>query len=495
VLFKIRNIFFFLALLLGGLVHSGHAQTNSYNGRDRIVYEGVPYYINGHNVPWNKFGGDFGNHELWGSLYDPVWFEKMFKDCQENGVNVVRLWIHCDGRANPEFDENGFCTGLDPDFFMDLDDCFRLAQKYEVMIMPCLWSFDMCKDSRESAGEYAGNHQDLLTDSTKMESYLQKCFAPMVKRYANQCNLFAWEVCNEPEWALDRTVIPADKDWAYRSYHVVPIGAMQKLTAKMASIVHRYSKKMVTTGSAAIRWNAEVEPSGIVNLWSDKMLIESNDNDSLSYLDFYQIHYYDHFKASGADPFDTTRTIDYWKFDKPTLIGETPASKRDSKVYTTDQMMDYSLKNGFAGVMFWSYNGGDGVGGWVDFKDANKKFSDNHPKLVHPSDFPCLKLIPDNLSLASTKLEKEYKLDWSVLKVAWVGSFELVTQNTDGTETALGVKMTQNGKNFSTTLSEDLIAKNNRFVLKQKDVFGYQNQTKPFSITETGIKTISTQNP
>ncbi len=492
--FRKNHIVLSIAIVTLFVARQGEAQTN-FKGRNFIQYEGAPYYINGHNVPWNKFGGDFGNHELWGSLYDSKWFENMFKESHENGVNVVRLWIHCDGRANPEFDENGFCTGFDPDFFMDLDDCFRLAQKYEIMIMPCLWSFDMCKDSRESAGEYAGNHQELLTDSAKMESYLQKCFLPMVKRYANQCNLFAWEVCNEPEWSLDRKSIPADKDWAYQSYHVVPILAMQKLTAKMASIVHRYSKKMVTTGSAAIRWNSDVAPSGIVNLWSDKMLMEANENDPLSYLDFYQIHYYDHFKASGADPYDTTRNIDYWKFDKPVLIGETPASKEKSAYYTPDQMLENALKNGYAGTMFWCYEGGDGHGAWKDFKDANKTFAQKHPQLVTPTEFPCLKLMPANLGLTSTKSDKEYKLDWSVLKFAWAGKFEFFSQNPDGSLSPLTVKINQNGKNFNTILSEEMVAKNNRFVLKQKDVFGYENQTKPFSINAEGIKTVSIQNP
>lgn len=482
------KLFIFLACLLGP---STFAQYNpKYEGMDMIKYEGSPYYVNGFNVAWNMFGGDFGNHELWGSLYDPIWFDKMFKECHDNGVNVVRLWIHCDGRANPEFDENGYVTGFDPDFFQDLDDCFRIAQKHEIMIMPCLWSFDMCKDQRESAGIYAGNHQDLLTDDAKMDSYLYKCFVPMVKRYANQCNLFAWEVCNEPEWALDRTVIPEDKYWEYRTMNVVPIGAMQKLTAKMASIVHQYSKKMVTTGSSAIRWNANVPPSSVGNLWSDAALKATVNQDPLAYLDFYQIHYYDHFQSSGADPFDLKRDIKYWQFDKPVLIGETPASKKDSKIYTPDQMMENSLQNGYAGVMFWSYNGADGVGGWQDFKEANKKFSEKHPELVKPTTFPCMKFDPSNLSLKVSSTDKGKKLDWFVYKAAFVDKFEIVNVKADGSTQVLPLKIEKTGKNFGTVLQNPLEA-GSKLIIKQKDVYGYENESKPFTLTDKGFEVVN----
>ena len=481
--------YFFLLLIAMHFSIESMSQSAKYKGLDLIQYEGAPYYINGLNVPWNKFGGDFGNHELWGSLYESAWFENMFKECQANGVNVVRMWIHCDGRANPEFDEKGYCIGFDPDFFMDLDDLFRIAQKYEVMVMPCLWSFDMCKDSRESAGEFAGNHQDLLTDSLKMESYLQKCFIPLVKRYANQCNLFAWEICNEPEWALDRSAIPTDNYWEYRTLNIVPISAMQTLTAKMASIVHRYSNKMVTTGSAAIRWNSDVEPSAVVNLWSDKMLKGIN-NDSLAFLDFYQIHYYDHFKESGSDPYDTTRNINYWKFDKPTIIGETPASKEKSKFYTPTQMLENALTNGYSGTMFWCYEGGDGHGSWKDFKDANKTFYEKHPKIVRPTDFPCLKINPESISLKANKTEKTTNLTWYVNKVAWVDKFEVVSKNLDNTETLFQEKIQQNGRIFEINLDNEVLKNSNYLFIKQKDVFGYQNQTKPFIISSEGIKIV-----
>src|SRR5204863_6287854 len=99
-------------ILLSNMV--GFAQDST---KHLIYYEGKPMFINGLNVAWNNFGGDVGNHYLWGSNYNPAWFENLFKDCEENGINCVRLWIHTDGRANPEFDKDGYVKGLDADFF------------------------------------------------------------------------------------------------------------------------------------------------------------------------------------------------------------------------------------------------------------------------------------------------------------------------------------------------------------------------------------------
>jgi hypothetical protein len=260
---------------------------------------------------------------------------------------------------------------------------------------------------------------------------------------------------------------------------------MQKLTAKMAAIVHQYSNKMVTTGSAAIRWNAEVEPGGVVNFWSDKMLMEANNGDPKSYLDFYQIHYYDHFKASGADPYDTTKSIKYWKFDKPTLIGETPASKRDSKNYDPKDMPELSLKNGYAGNMYWSYNGDDGVGGWNDFKEGNKKFYEAHPNIVRPTTFPCVKFNPNNLQLKVSPTDKGAKLDWFVYKAAYVEKFEITKLKSDGSYEVIPTKIEKIGKNFSVTLSKEIDA-NTLIVIKQKDVYGYENESQPFTLSNGG---------
>ena len=143
-----------------------------------IALNAKNYYINGINVPWNAYGSDVGTHYEWGALYSPSFFTTFFQQCQSYGVNCVRLWIHCDGRTSPEFDGNGNVTGLDTNFFSNFDDIFRIAAANNVMIMPCLWSFDMTKDFTSTAGKYAGLHANLIQDTNKTRSYINNALSP-----------------------------------------------------------------------------------------------------------------------------------------------------------------------------------------------------------------------------------------------------------------------------------------------------------------------------
>jgi hypothetical protein len=85
----------------------------------------------------------------------------------------------------------------------------------------------------------------------------------------------------------------------------------------------------------------------------------------------------------GYDPFQQSKTPAYWKLDKPTLIGESPAA---AGKYTMKQMIDSAFMHGYAGIMPWSYNANDGVGTWDDCKTEIKAFHSAHSSLI---DFGC----------------------------------------------------------------------------------------------------------
>jgi hypothetical protein len=85
----------------------------------------------------------------------------------------------------------------------------------------------------------------------------------------------------------------------------------------------------------------------------------------------------------GYDPFQAGKTPAYWKLDKPTLIGESPAQAGQ---YTMRQMVDSAFAHGYAGIMPWSYNANDGIGTWDACKSELKTFHDEHASLV---DFNC----------------------------------------------------------------------------------------------------------
>ncbi|NLG19396.1 MAG: cellulase family glycosylhydrolase [Fibrobacter sp.] len=357
----------FLILLALTVASAQPPKTISYNGKD--------YYINGINVPWNAFGSDAGTHYEWGPLYDPDFFTTFFKECKAYGVNCVRLWIHCDGRSSPEFDEKGFVTGLDDNFLSDLEDLFSIAADNNVMVMPCLWSFDMTKDFTSTAGKYAGMHADLIQDTAKTRSYLNNALIPMIKRFANTCNLLAWEVINEPEWSIEgpgtTTQLVKDKE-------------MARFCAMIAEAVHLHSDKMVTVGSACLKWHSTKQPPAEAHYWNDTFL-QSAYNSPEAYLDFYQVHYYDWMYNPdwGYDPFQIGKSPSYWELDKPAIVGESPAM---TGKYTVEQMVSNAYENGYAGIMPWSYFANDGYGTWDNSKEALKAFRDAHASMV---DFKC----------------------------------------------------------------------------------------------------------
>lgn len=373
-----NKIFVLLASMLALSFVSIAQQTIKYNGRD--------IFINGANVPWNSFGNDVGTHPSWGSGFSAFTFGKAFQNCKKYGINCVRLWIHCDGRATPEFDASGAVIGLDANFFSNFDAIMDSAARYNILVMPCLWSFDMTK-ANKGAGAFAGTHANLIRDTALTRTYIDKVLIPLVKRYDTNDHLFAWEVINEPEWSMKIKGGASTTD-------NVDAHEMQRFVGLIAAAVHRNSTKMVTVGSASVKYNSDV-PGAIKNYWSD-IELRNAANDSLAYLDFYQIHYYA-WMYGGPDPFAVNKNILYWKLDKPTLIGELPGKDES---YKLSQFYERTVKNGYCGLMFWSMMAGDGIASLKDFRNDTKRFRDANPDIVDYTNDTILSAQPPSVTIS-----------------------------------------------------------------------------------------------
>ena len=48
-----------------------------------------------------------------------------------------------------------------------------------------------------------------------------------------------------------------------------------------------------------------------------------------------------------------SESVDWWGLDKPTVVAELPDS---SEHFSTEQMLECSSANGFAGNLFWAFN-------------------------------------------------------------------------------------------------------------------------------------------
>ncbi len=365
----------FCCCVLLGLKQQANAQDTPIH----IQHQAKDFFVAGVNLPWNNFGWDFGEHHEWGVGYNPNFFEEAFTELAAHHVNTVRVWLHCDGRGNPEFNEDGFVTGLDDNFFEHLDDMIARAAAHDIQLIMCLWSFDLTKDYTDGAGQYAGNHQDLLTNMDKTNSYINHALIPIIERYQYHENILAWEIMNEPEWSMKI-------DGAGNVAPKVTGSAMQRFIGSCAAAIHQVNdQQKVTVGSASIKWNCDLGGRLIEgNLWSDKVFKELGLDPDFAYLDFYTIHYYDWMKKKLSP---CIYDITHWKLDKPVLIGEAPAREDEKLSFSVYEQLHSSFHRGYAGIAFWSYNANDGHGNWNAMKDVLKDFGELQPVRVDRESF------------------------------------------------------------------------------------------------------------
>ncbi len=316
-------------------------------------------WLNGINMPWIDFGKDFGKDSD-----SEMAIETAFRKFNAAGVNSVRFWIHCDGRRNPEYDQpGGRVTGLPEGFLDDFEAMLDAAEENGILVMPALWSFDMVKNRVHDEGPHAGVQKKLLLEDDYLETYIENALIPLLNRCDSHPALFAWEICNEPEWMVESEDLTQ-----------IPLERVQRFHARLAAAIHEHGRKPVTTGSSSIKWNSDVVEKAAGNWWSDEALQAAYEHPG-AYFDFYQIHVYGWMLEHGFDPY--IYTPESLGLDKPVMLGEAPGklmvgtdTTGAAKQYTPKQMLEAAHANGYFGHYFWSYAAHDGHGDWDSIKNA-----------------------------------------------------------------------------------------------------------------------------
>ena len=279
----------------------------------------MPFSV-GANLPWITYGGDFGAN-VWrpqGGLAAQGISLDVFASLAELrglGVETIRWFMFCDGRAGIRFDDDGSPLGLDQHVLHDLETALQLASASDVRIVFTLFDFLFCAPRSHVAGVDTGGHAAVLGDPRKRDALLAQVVTPVLEAFANHPAIDAWDIINEPEWAAAG----------------VRPGSMADFIRQASVLVHRTASQPVTVGLATARGLDLVRGAG---------------------LDFYQVHWYD--KHERETPL--RRDVREMTLDRPVVLGEFPT--RGSQ-FMTDEILRMSSQAGYSGAWFWSVNGED----------------------------------------------------------------------------------------------------------------------------------------
>jgi hypothetical protein len=289
----------------------------------------------GANLPWIAYGGDFGAN-AWrpeGGLHTRVdELTRALDRTATAGVRRLRWFMLCDGRAGIRFASDGAPLGLDDSFYSDVDAALAAAAHREIEIMFVLLDFLWCAPAHLVTGVPLGGRCDVLQDAGKRGALLEHVLTPILERYGRSPQIFAWDIINEPEWAMCGL-------GARRRRSCVPLDAMREFVRDAAALVHLHTRQSATVGSASAHW---------LDAWRDLGL------------DFYQAHWYEHLESRAP----LARPVRDLGLDRPVLLGEFPSRVSPIEVR---RILDTARTAGYSGGFFWSVLADDVA---TDFESA-----------------------------------------------------------------------------------------------------------------------------
>jgi hypothetical protein len=304
-----------------------------------------PAFFVGANLPWIRYGGDFGASR-WAPAggvsqhREPERIASLFDTLRSHGVTTVRWFVLCDGRAGIRFANDGTPVGLDDAVYRDLDTALEWTERAGLGLLPVLLDFHWCLPRRFVNGVQLGGRRSVIANSTRRQQLIEGIFEPLFSRYAQDPRIHGWDLINEPEW-----VTLGLGTWDPR--RSVSCAAMRALIRDAAAVAHRVAAQPVTVGSASTRWLRFVSGLG---------------------LDFYQPHWYDSFERRS--PLSTP--VSALGCDAPVVLGEFPTrgSARDPSV-----LIETARAAGYQGALFWSVLAEDSATDFARAREALTSFA------------------------------------------------------------------------------------------------------------------------
>lgn len=159
----------------------------------------------GANYAWRHFGGI----QSWGTKSisrDPVSCAADFAKMRASGASVVRFWMFPDLRGDGiVWDEADFPVELGETVLDDLETVLDLAQQNNLELLLTWFSFDAFRGDRVESGLRYRNLGHLALEEAKRRALLENIVRPIaeaLEKHLHHNRLFAWDLMNEPEWAI-----------------------------------------------------------------------------------------------------------------------------------------------------------------------------------------------------------------------------------------------------------------------------------------------------
>jgi hypothetical protein len=291
----------------------------------------------GTNYAWQDFGADFGGISTWnmpGIAGKEADVSAALADMSARGVNTVRWWMW--PRLNGDgviFDGSDVPTGLGPTVEADINAALRLAAEHDIHVMLTVFSFDNFHPTGDEFDTHAVGLSTHIAEASWRQALVTNVIEPMaamVTASPNADRMIAWDVINEPEWAMSGDSLYGDEPFDTNSELVgVTHAQMELFVNDVIAGLRRQNAAPISVGQAAAKWK---------NAFS-----QSN-------LDFYQIHIYDW--VNEYWPYTQT-PADLGLGDKPVVYGEYPGGGLSG--VPERELLDTWFANGFAGALSWAY--------------------------------------------------------------------------------------------------------------------------------------------
>lgn len=323
---------------------------------------GVPHlgrrrFMLGVNYPWYDFGSDFGGLAAWGTAgvaASAPQHAAALARMREHGAGVVRWWMFPDFRGDAvRFDDAGEPQGLAGTAIADIHEALALAEQADVYLELCLFSFDAFRPTVVVGGVKITGLSPIVRQPKLRGAFIERVVRPVARAAAESPyahRLVAWDVMNEPEWAITgRNPYGDPKYTTMEGLDAVEHGEMETFLAEVIQGLRQESRAKITVGSAGVKW---------ARAWRRLDV------------DFYQVNWYDWLERWR--PHDRPPSA-YGLGDKPVVVGEFPAKGLGG--FSLLSLTRDWYRAGYAGALGWAYREGMGR----EELEQVKAFAGDHP--------------------------------------------------------------------------------------------------------------------